>query len=1235
MKTHNRKPKQRIFAGCAGALIAVGTFLLSGLAATANSDCVIPTPDQQPFSPPIRIQLPDGTNGVSMDPAASNTFARITLANVPDGYSVENITYDAWCVDAPGPLCPREAPGGQCLFTIYKPILYSSCDLAALGAANLPTTNWNQVNWIINNVDFLLPSFNVSEIQAAIWRFVGFDQAEEDGILLTPPGSTYEFLGFPGGTVANVDTLVMVANGAGSTFVPGPGDLTAIVLDLPANLQDDEAAPFARQRGQLNIIAVPCPTGEIGDTVFCDLDGDGEQELPLEFGLPNVKVDLRCELADGRVVTGSQRTDADGKYLFTDLPPGVCTVTVDPSTAPPNCNIVPPPDVCPPEYVVNLDPGESFLDADFCFFPPPPPLGKIGDTVWCDFNRDGVQDVPDEPGIPDVTVYLFCAPNTGSGFMRMMMTDSNGNYCFEDLPPGSCWVWIDVSTAPPECNEVIDKCPIWEFVNLGPGEIFLDADFCLAPPTPVLGQIGDTVFCDENENGVQDNNEPGLPGVTVNLVCFLDAGGTITRSQETGADGKYLFTGLPPGSCTVTVDPNTAPPDCNRIVECPPIQTVDLGPGQIYLDADFCFSPPLDGEIGDTVFCDEDGDGFQGPGEDGLPGVTVDLKCTLPDGTMITDSQMTGADGKYLFTNLPESMCVVTVDPSTAPPDCNVIPPPDVCPPEYFVNLGPGEKFLDADFCFFPCPLQLEAFCKLPPPPGTGDDCDGSKVTGITMLYTAEGCSATSSSQDSGKVKCEGITGPLPGTVYIVAAKEDEALKAREKAFDGDDEIWFFGTVSEGNTYDILASTGNKDELASATFVHIFSSASGPVLRSTEFHTSCSQPLALGNQFAANLVVGLSFKDGRTLALPDPVDDLQKNCEIVLSGGELCEEGKVISLDLIYTAEPCGDFPNPQDGKAKCEDFGPLPDDVYIIVTNEDKANEAADGKGKTWFKGDVSKDGVFTASAANAGEDKFDSSSYVHVYASQGGALLQTVEFHTSCSQALNAGDEFGSILVFGGVNDTTGPASLGAQVTFVYQVKNIGSSAINNVVVTDSIPGDVPGSPIPTIPAGETVVLERSVSTTGDISNVVRAVLPGSDCEDSDNVTVDVVPPPPGPIECTTKIQAMLLTYIGPDIPGNVTVVFNPDKGPDVTYSFPGGLLNGTTLSKPGQNDFTIDATVGGEEELGSKTIITFNGVDPDSGIHTSCSANFFAQQPAPLNDPKGDPSPNWFVEFFTQKP
>ncbi|HKX62523.1 MAG TPA: SdrD B-like domain-containing protein, partial [Verrucomicrobiae bacterium] len=109
---------------------------------------------------------------------------------------------------------------------------------------------------------------------------------------------------------------------------------------------------------------------------------------------------------------------------------------------------------------------------------------------------------------------------------------------------------------------------------------------------PVLGQIGDTVYCDTNTNGVQDAGEPGIPGVRVTLVC-RDAAGVIiaTATAITDANGKYLFINVPAGSCTVTVDASTVPAPCNNPGPCAPSVDRVLGAGEIFLGADFCFTP--------------------------------------------------------------------------------------------------------------------------------------------------------------------------------------------------------------------------------------------------------------------------------------------------------------------------------------------------------------------------------------------------------------------------------------------------------------------------------------------------------------------------------------------------------------------------------------------------------------------------------------------------------------------
>jgi len=60
----------------------------------------------------------------------------------------------------------------------------------------------------------------------------------------------------------------------------------------------------------------------------------------------------------------------------------------------------------------------------------------------------------------------------------------------------------------------------------------------------VLSSVGNFVWEDQNGNGLQDEGEPGLAGVTVEL---YDADATLLETQETNENGAYLFDGLWPG----------------------------------------------------------------------------------------------------------------------------------------------------------------------------------------------------------------------------------------------------------------------------------------------------------------------------------------------------------------------------------------------------------------------------------------------------------------------------------------------------------------------------------------------------------------------------------------------------------------------------------------------------------------------------------------------------------------
>ena len=64
----------------------------------------------------------------------------------------------------------------------------------------------------------------------------------------------------------------------------------------------------------------------------------------------------------------------------------------------------------------------------------------------------------------------------------------------------------------------------------------------------VASSIGDFVWWDVNWNGIQDTDEPGIPGVLVTIVV-----GGVTYTDDTDEDGYYSFENLPGGDYNVRV----------------------------------------------------------------------------------------------------------------------------------------------------------------------------------------------------------------------------------------------------------------------------------------------------------------------------------------------------------------------------------------------------------------------------------------------------------------------------------------------------------------------------------------------------------------------------------------------------------------------------------------------------------------------------------------------------------
>ena len=309
----------------------------------------------------------------------------------------------------------------------------------------------------------------------------------------------------------------------------------------------------------------------VGDFVWNDLDGDGVQEAG-EPGISNVTAVL---FDSSGTAIATQTTDAAGQYLFEGLPPGQYSVQFTPPTG-----MVPTvsdtgddaldSDANPVSRV--LQSGDEDLTLDAGFYTPV----RVGDFVWEDLDGDGVQD-PGEPAVSNVTVLLYDADNNPLGFT---MTDTNGFYVFDELPPGSYSVTFlppagYVLTTPDkggddaldsDADPTSGETPFTPFLTSGQEDLTLDAGLV----RPV--RVGDFVWEDLDKDGEQDAGEPGIPGVTVVL---FDSNGVGIATQQTDGVGTYLFDNLPPGQYSVRF---TDPPGYVPTLTDAAADTVDSDP---------------------------------------------------------------------------------------------------------------------------------------------------------------------------------------------------------------------------------------------------------------------------------------------------------------------------------------------------------------------------------------------------------------------------------------------------------------------------------------------------------------------------------------------------------------------------------------------------------------------------------------------------------------------------------
>ena len=310
-------------------------------------------------------------------------------------------------------------------------------------------------------------------------------------------------------------------------------------------------------------MAVVTPAS-VGNYVWEDTNGNGIQDTD-ESGVEGVTVKLYTA---GGTLVGTDTTDINGEYGFTHLFPGDYYLVFEPPsdyafTAQDQGTDAKDSDANPATGQTNvftLGEGQNDDTRDAGLYRPV----ALGDYVWEDMNGDGIQN-DGATGIQHVTVELYYAGPDGtfdgsdlSTPYQTTTTDSNGNYSFTNLPPGKyilkfipeagtdyVLTFKDQGGDDAQDSDADHTTGMTDEITLNSGD---EPDNTWDAGMYIPVTIGDKVWQDTDAQGDQDTDEPGLDGVTLELV---DGSDNHIAYATTAGGGFYHFTNLPPGTYKV------------------------------------------------------------------------------------------------------------------------------------------------------------------------------------------------------------------------------------------------------------------------------------------------------------------------------------------------------------------------------------------------------------------------------------------------------------------------------------------------------------------------------------------------------------------------------------------------------------------------------------------------------------------------------------------------------------